>query len=105
MKKKKLVLKKKPKSDEIAPDSPAAVAPLEVHVTTPIPSGPVQPKKNEVKIEKSKDSDGSDKAAAAAARLQRERDEAAISEREGRNAGGSGRSSGSGSWWDDIPGF
>lgn len=105
MKKKKLVLKKKPKAGENIPDSPAAVAPLEVLHTIPIPKGPVKFKKNEVKLEKSKDDDGSDKAAAAAAKLQRERDETSVSEREGRNAGGSGRSSGSGSWWDDIPGF
>jgi outer membrane biosynthesis protein TonB len=101
MKKKKLVLKKKPKAGENTPDAPAPVAPLEVHVTTPIPSGPVKSKKGEVKIEKSKDDDGSDKAAAAAAKLQRERDEAAVSKREGGDAGGSGK----GSFWDDLPSF
>lgn len=101
MKKKKLVLKKKAKLDEATPDAEAPVAPLEILHTTPIPSGPVKPKKNEVKIEKSKDDDGSDKAAAAAAKLERERDEAAVSGRKRGNAGGSG----GGSWWDDIPGF
>src|SRR4030042_4819293 len=91
MKKKKLVLKKKPSPSEKAPDAQAPVAPLEVHVTTPIPPGPVKSKKSEVKNEKPETDGGSEKAAAAAAKLPRERDEAAVSERERGNAGGSGK--------------
>jgi hypothetical protein len=103
MKKKKLVLKKKPDAGENLKDAPAVVAALKIEHTTPIPSGPIRPKKSEVQVEKSKD-DESDRSAAAAAKLQRERDEAAISKREGGNAGGSGKR---GAWdfIDDFPGF
>jgi len=102
MKKKKLVLKKKLKLGEKAPDAEAPVAALEVHTTTPIPSGPVKFKKSEVKIEKPKTDNGSDEAAAAAAKLDREREEIALSERGRRDAGGAGGAGGS-SFWDDLP--
>jgi hypothetical protein len=104
MKKKKVILKKKADAVESAKNAAAAVVPLEILHTAPIPSGPGKLKKNEVKNEKSKDADGSDHDAAAAVKRQRELDEAAVSGRKGGNAAGSGKR---GRWdfIDDFPGF
>jgi len=104
MKKKKVILKKKPDAGETAKDAPAAVAPLEILHTTPIPAGPVKSKKNEVKNEKQKDADGSERDAAAAVKRQRELDEAAVSGRKRENAGDTEKR---GRWdfIDDFPGF